>query len=91
MGEHPRRFLAAQDAGMFQQDTTKYRDLALELGATDAKIIGSDEVIIDERVIARCYSPRCCYYGTNMNCPPLAPGIDEARKIVGRYDQGLSS
>lgn len=53
MSEHPRRFLAGQDAGMFQQDTTKSRDLALELGATDAKIIGSDEVIIDEKVIAR--------------------------------------
>jgi len=41
---------------------TKFRDLVIELGATDAKIIGTDKVIIDERVIARCYSPRCSYY-----------------------------
>jgi hypothetical protein len=39
MSVRPRRFLSAQDPGMVQEDMTKYRDFAIELGATDAKII----------------------------------------------------
>ncbi|MBE0568059.1 MAG: hypothetical protein IH577_00075, partial [Deltaproteobacteria bacterium] len=70
MEEQKRTFPASQDPGKFQEDIAKYRDLAVELGATDAKIIDKDEVIIDERVTARCYSPRCREYGTNLNCPP---------------------
>jgi predicted metal-binding protein len=89
MGTTPRKFPASQDPDRFREDIARYGELALELGATDAKIIGRDDVIIDERVIARCYSPRCCYYGTNLNCPPHAPRIDEARKIVDRYDKGI--
>lgn len=55
-------------------DIEKYLNLALELGATDARKIGVDEIILDERVRARCYSPRCPDYGTNLNCPPTLIG-----------------
>jgi predicted metal-binding protein len=51
-------------------DMEKYVNLAKELGATDAKKISVDMILLDERVRARCYSPRCPYYGTNLNCPP---------------------
>ncbi|GAG32139.1 unnamed protein product, partial [marine sediment metagenome] len=35
-----------------QEDLEKYCQRAIELGATDAKIIGMDDVVIDERVVA---------------------------------------
>ena len=84
-----RTFPASQDPNKFREDMARYMGLAVELGATEAKIIDRDEVIIDERVTARCYSPRCAEYGTNLNCPPHAPGIDEVRKIVARYEKGI--
>ena len=86
---HPRKFTATKDPDLFKQDIDRYKNLAMDLGSADVKVIGKEDVIIDEKVIARCYSPRCCYYGTNLNCPPHGPGIDEVRKIVARYEKGL--
>jgi predicted metal-binding protein len=67
------------------KDLEKYRIRAIALGATDAKIIPSDAVIIDERVRAKCLYPKCESYGTNANCPPYAPGLEEIRELVKRY------
>ena len=39
---------------LLQQDLEKYRRRALEIGATDAKIITTDIILIDERVRAKC-------------------------------------
>jgi predicted metal-binding protein len=54
-----------------QQDLERYTRRATELGATDAKIITTDQVVIDERVLAKCTYPKCPGYGTNANCLPL--------------------
>jgi predicted metal-binding protein len=68
-----------------------YRELAQSLGATDSKIIRTDDVIIDERVRARCISPRCPYYGTNLHCPPHAWALDYTRDILTHYKYGIFS
>ena len=68
-----------------QKDLEKYRQRALELGATDAKIITTDNVLIDERVLAKCTYPKCSGYGTNANCPPYAMGLDLVRKVVNNF------
>jgi len=68
-----------------QKDLEKYRQRALELGATDAKIITTDNVLIDERVLAKCTYPKCPGYGTNVNCPPYAMGLDLVRKVVNNF------
>ncbi len=63
----------------------KYRPRAIELGATDAKVIEADMVSIDERVIAKCVYPKCGSYGTSANCPPYAMDIDRVRKVIEKY------
>ncbi len=68
-----------------QQDLERYRQRAIELGATDAKVITTDEVVIDERVLAKCTYPRCFNYGTSVNCPPYAMSLDEVRKVVNNF------
>jgi len=68
-----------------QKDLEKYRQRALELGATDAKIITTDMVLIDDRVLAKCTYPKCPRYGTNVNCPPYAMGLEQVRKIVSNF------
>lgn len=74
---------------LLQNDLEKYRQRAIELGATDAKIITTDDVIIDERVVAKCVYPKCVAYGTNANCPPYAMEIDEVIKIVDNFRYGI--
>jgi predicted metal-binding protein len=72
-----------------QADLEKYRRQCLGLGAADAKIIPSDNVVIDERVRAKCVYPRCSRYGTNAHCPPHAMDLEQVRKTVIRYRYGI--
>ena len=72
-----------------QKDLEKYRQRALELGATDAKVITTDKVVIDERVLAKCTYPKCSRYGTNINCPPYAMSLEQVRKVVNNFRYAL--
>ena len=68
-----------------RKDLEKLRQRAVEIGATDAKIITADMVIIDERVRAKCIYPKCEYYGTSAHCPPHAMDLEQVRKIVNSF------
>lgn len=71
-------------------DLESFRQLAVsELGASDAKIITADAIIIDERVRLKCAYPKCMFYGTNAHCPPHAMPLDEIRKVVSKYRYGI--
>ena len=72
-----------------QQDLKRYRQLAVELGATDAKVISTDQVVIDERVLAKCTYPRCSGYGTNANCPPHAMSPELVKELIGNFRYGI--
>ncbi|MGI5940037.1 MAG: DUF2284 domain-containing protein [Thermoleophilia bacterium] len=76
-------------AEVLQADLESLRKEAVELGATDAKIISTGEIIVDERVRAKCINPKCMWYGTNANCPPHSPDLDFVRKTVGRFQFGI--
>ncbi len=72
-----------------QHDLEEYRQKVLELGATDAKIITTDMVVINERVRVKCIYPKCEYYGTNINCPPYAMDLEQARKMVNSFRHAI--
>jgi predicted metal-binding protein len=67
----------------------KYCTLAIQLGASDAKIITSDQVIIERRVSAKCSIPKCASYGTCRNCPPYTPSAVEMKEIVSEYEYAI--
>jgi len=81
----PRKIVDVVPEEVLLADLERYRRRAIEMGATDARIISAAEVIIDERVQAKCINPKCERYGTNLNCPPYAMSPDLMRKIVGGY------
>jgi len=58
--------------------------LALEKGATDAKIISTNEVVVENRVVLKC-KVGCPHYGKTLACPPHTPSAEEFRKIVSEY------
>lgn len=70
---------------VLQQDLEKYQRKAIELGATDAKIIAVDSIEIDDRVRRKCIQPLCDRYGSNPNCPPFAPDLDAVRRELKNY------
>jgi predicted metal-binding protein len=51
------------------------KDLALQLGASEAKIITTKDIIVENRVVLKC-KIGCNNYGKTLTCPPHAPNID---------------
>jgi predicted metal-binding protein len=70
-------------------DLEKYRRMALELGATDAKVIPAAMVTVDERVRLKCSFPRCHLYGETPNCPPYTPEPEFMRKALSKYSYAV--
>lgn len=72
-----------------QSDLEKYRKKAIEYGATDAKIITTDMVMLDERVRAKCRYPKCEWYGTNAHCPPNSMEVRDVKELVNKFKYGI--
>lgn len=62
---------------------------AMELGATDAKIIPAKMILIQDEVIEMCRPPLCEGYGKSTNCPPHVMSPEEARGLVAQYESAL--
>ncbi len=62
--------------------------LALENGATDAKIIPTSKVVVEDRVVLKC-KVGCNHYGKTLACPPFTPSAEEFRKIVSEYSYAM--
>jgi len=61
---------------------------AKRLGALEAKIIGSNKVVVEDRVLLKCRTG-CDSYGKKFVCPPYTPTPDEFRKILREYRKVL--
>src|SRR4030042_2183370 len=64
------------------------RKLSLDLGAADAKIVSSDKVVIEDRIVLKC-KLGCTNYGKTLMCPPYTPTAEEFRKITREYSYAL--
>lgn len=62
--------------------------LALEKGATDAKIIPTSKVVVEDRVVLKC-KVGCNHYGQTLACPPYTPTAEQFRKIVSEYSYAI--
>jgi predicted metal-binding protein len=62
---------------------------AMERGATEAKIIPVDEIVLDERVILKCQVPLCNDYGNHLLCPPNSPSLTQFREVFKKYSKAL--
>ena len=70
-------------------DLEKYCQLAIELGATDAKAIKTNQIPIDERVVLKCRIPKCFSYNTCANCPPYSLKPEETQKYLTLYEWAI--
>ena len=68
-----------------RQDLISFREKAIELGASAAKIIPTSYVVVQERVWMKCLVPRCRGAGNSPYCPPNTPQPDFMRKVFSQY------
>jgi len=71
--------------GKLSADLERYKQKALELGASAAEIIPGSYVSVDERVRMKCLTPRCPRAGETPNCPPYTPQPEFVRKALSKY------
>jgi predicted metal-binding protein len=85
----PRALGGALSEEALRADLERFRELALELGASDAVVFPASDVIIDERVRLKCLVPRCLRAGETPNCPPHAPDLDLVRRAVDAFSWAI--
>lgn len=84
-----RKISAETDEAKLKEDLEQYKGKALELGASNAKIVTADEIPVDERVTLKCQIPRCFGYGTGAHCPPHTLKPEELRTVLEKYRYGI--
>ena len=70
MGKMVGKITLDMNEALLTSHLEKYKDRALEWGATKAKIIRTQDIVLDERIPLKCQIPRCFGYGTGAHCPP---------------------
>ena len=70
-----------------RRDMERFREKALELGASAAEAIPASYVVVEERVRMKCLVPRCRALrdGGTPYCPPHTPEPDFMRKVFSQY------
>jgi len=71
-----------------ENDLTRFCNLAVQLGAVDAKIIRADEVVVRSWVRWKCRFG-CDSYGRSLMCPPNTPSPEETQNLLKEYKYAL--
>jgi len=65
------------------------KEMAMELGASDARIVPADMIPIEDQIVEMCREPLCEGYSKSANCPPHVMSPKEAREWVRLYKMAL--
>ena len=83
--QKPRGFRTEIGEEELLHDLERYRDFAMKLGCSDAKIISASAVKVDERLRLKCRISVCHHYNNCVNCPPHSPTAEEIERILPKY------
>lgn len=89
MFQKPRGFRTEISQEELLEDLERYREFALKLGCSDAKIIPASIVRVDERLRLKCRISVCHHYNNCINCPPYSPTAEEIARIIPKYSYAL--
>ena len=73
---------------MVQDELNKFLDFAIQLGASDGKIIKASDIIVGDWVRIKCQYG-CSGYGQCLTCPPYSPTPAMTRKILSNYQWAI--
>ena len=85
MGKPVKKITADRNEASLQGNLQRYCEKALQLGATKAMVISTEDIPVDERVTLKCQIPRCFGYGAGAHCPPNTLKPAELREILKGY------
>jgi predicted metal-binding protein len=80
------RICVDDDFEKLQGDLERYKERALNLGASRARIVKVSEIPVDEVITLKCQIPRCFGYGTCAHCPPHTLKPAELREHLKKYN-----
>ncbi len=73
-------------AETLKADLERYKQKAIEFGASQAEVIPAQWVQVDERARLKCSIPPCPNYGRCAMCPPYTPEPEFMRKAFSRFN-----
>ncbi len=77
------------DYQKLQDDLEKYKEKALELGASRAVIVSAGDIPVDELITLKCQVPRCFGYGVCAHCPPHTLKPAELREHLKKFSKAI--
>ena len=72
-----------------QTDAHQLIQQACRSGASDAALISTGDILIEDNLATLCKDPGCENYGLSKSCPPHVSGPDGFRKRLKNYKQAL--
>jgi predicted metal-binding protein len=63
--------------------------LAISMGASDARAIDSSDILVKESLAKKCVEPRCSNYGLSPSCPPHVSGPEGFRKLQETHEHAI--
>lgn len=63
--------------------------LAISYGASDACILSSSEIVVEDKLALKCLEPQCENYGLSFSCPPFVEGPGSFRKLINTHNRAL--
>jgi predicted metal-binding protein len=67
----------------------RLKEMAMVFGASDARIVKTDMIPIEDQIVEMCREPLCECYSMSANCPPHVMKPKEARKWILFYKAAL--
>jgi len=89
MRKTPRKVSVDGVEAQLKEDLERYKEKALELGASKATIIRAGEIPVDERVTLKYQVPPCFGYGVSVNCPPYTLKPAQLRALLKKYKSAI--
>lgn len=72
-----------------KKDLDQLIKLAISLGASDARILSSDEIFVEDQLARKCIEPQCDNYGLSYSCPPHVDGPESFREVIKTHPRAL--
>jgi predicted metal-binding protein len=74
------------------QEATKLKALiqdAQKSGASEAKLISTRDIVVDDHLAEMCRQPRCENYGLSKSCPPYVSGPSAFKKQLEHFNRAI--
>jgi len=72
----------------FEEELKHFAELAVRMGAVDAKVIDAKNVIVEDWVRLKCQYG-CGNYGKALTCPPYSPTPEQMKLALKGYSRAI--